>query len=134
MSKRRLVITAVLTGRSQSEVARAYGVSQGWVSRLMARYRLEGEAAFQPVSRAPRSSPAATPAETVELVLRLREQLAEAGLDAGADTIAWHLTHHHATTLSRATINRILVRAGAVTADPSKRPKRCGVAVRRRAA
>jgi transposase InsO family protein len=123
MSKRRLVITAVLAGQSQSEVARAYGVSQGWISRLMARYRLEGEAAFKPLSRAPASSPGSTPSQTVELVLRLRKQLTEAGLDAGADTIGWHLAHHHATTLSRATINRILVRAGAVTPDPSKRPK-----------
>src|SRR4051812_35377550 len=123
MSKRRLVITAVLAGQSQSEVARTYGVSQGWISRLMARYRREGEATFEPLSRAPRASPGATPAPTVELVLRLRKQLSEAGLDAGADTIGWPLTRHHATTLSRATINRILVRAGAVTPDPSKRPK-----------
>ena len=123
MSKRRLVITAVLAGQSQSEVARTYGVSQGWISRLMARYRLEGEAAFEPLSRAPASSPGSTPPRTVELVLRLRKQLTEAGLDAGADTIGWHLAHHHATTLSRATINRILVRAGAVTPDSSKRPK-----------
>jgi transposase len=36
------VITAVLAGRSQLEVARAYGVSQGWVSRLLARYVVEG--------------------------------------------------------------------------------------------
>jgi transposase InsO family protein len=123
MSKRRLVITAVLTGQSQSEVARSYGVSQGWISRLMARYRLEGQVAFEPLSRAPASSPGATPPQTVELVLRLRKQLADAGLDAGADTIGWHMTHHHGTTLSRATINRILTRAGAVTPDPSKRPK-----------
>jgi hypothetical protein len=115
MSKRRLVITAVLTGQSQSEAARTYRVSQGWISKLMARYRLEGEAAFEPLSRAPASSPGATPPPTVELVLGLRKKLTEAGLDAGADTIGWHLTHHHATTVSRATINRILVRAGAVT-------------------
>jgi transposase len=50
MSKRRLVITAVLAGASQSEVARTYGVSQGWISRLMARYRDQGEAAFEPRS------------------------------------------------------------------------------------
>lgn len=123
MSKRRLVISAVLAGQSQSEVARVYGVSQGWVSRLMARHRAEGEAAFEPLSRAPKSSPGATPPETVELVLGLRKKLGESGLDAGADTIGWHLTHHHATALSRATINRILVRAGTVTPDPSKRPK-----------
>jgi transposase InsO family protein len=89
----------------------------------MARYRVEGEAAFEPLSRAPKASPGATAPETVELVLRLRKRLAEAGLDAGADTIGWHLTHHHGTDLSRATINRILVRAGTVTPDPSKRPK-----------
>ena len=123
MSKRRLVITAVLTGQSQSEVARTYGVSQGWISKLMARYRLEGDAAFEPLSRAPVSSPGATPPETVELVVRLRKQLHDAGLDAGADTIGWHLSHHHALTVSRATINRILVRAGTVTPEPAKRPK-----------
>src|SRR5215467_12750738 len=49
MSKARLVITAVVAeGRAQGEVARAYGVWQGWVSRLVARYRAEGEAAFEP--------------------------------------------------------------------------------------
>jgi transposase InsO family protein len=123
VSKRRLVITAVLAGASQSETARTYGVSQGWISRLMARYAAEGEAAFQPRSRAPKTTPAATAPQTVELVLRLRKQLDESGLDAGADTIGWHLHHHHDTTLSRATINRILTRAGQVTPEPSKRPK-----------
>ncbi|KQH76235.1 hypothetical protein AO501_09480 [Mycobacterium gordonae] len=58
MSKALLVITAVVVeGRSQSEVAREYGVSQGWISKLVARYRLEGEATFQPCSRRPRTSP-----------------------------------------------------------------------------
>jgi transposase InsO family protein len=71
----------------------------------------------------PKTSPAATPPQTVELVLRLRKQLDESGLDAGADTIGWHLQHRHEITLSRATINRILVRAGQVTPEPSKRPK-----------
>ena len=123
MSKRRLVITAVLTGQSQSEVARTYGVSQGWISKLMARYRLVGEAAFEPLSRAPASSPGATPSLTVELILRLRKELRQAGLDAGADTIGWHLTHHHATVVSRATIHRILLRTGAITPEPKKRPK-----------
>lgn len=123
MSKRRLVITAVLAGQSQSEVARTYGVTQGWISKLMARYRAEGEAAFEPRSRAPKHSPAATPPEHVELILTLRKQLLEAGHDAGAETIAWHLTQHHAITVSRATVHRILVRAGHVTPEPAKRPK-----------
>lgn len=123
MSKRRLVITAVLAGQSQSEVARTYGVSQGWISRLMKLYRETQEAAFEPLSRAPARSPGATPASTAELIVRLRKELTEAGLDAGADTLGWHLTHHHGLTVSRATINRILTRAGTVTPDPSKRPK-----------
>jgi len=83
MSKAELVITAV--------AAAAYGVSKGWVSKLMARYRAEGEAAFEPRSRAPRTSPSATPPGTVQLVLQLRKKLSEQGLDAGADTIGWHL-------------------------------------------
>jgi transposase InsO family protein len=124
VSKAKLVITAVVVeGRTQAEVAAAYGVSKGWVSKLLARYRAEGEAAFAPRSRRPRSSPTATPASTVELVLRLRKQLTEQGLDAGADTIGWHLLQHHDTILSRATINRLLSRAGAVIAEPAKRPR-----------
>src|SRR5918993_2342074 len=123
MSKRRLVITAVLAGASQSEVARTYGLSQGWISRLMTRYRDEGEAAVEPRSRRPATSPAATDAAVVELVLRLRKELGEQGLDAGADSIGWHLTHRHRVTVSRATIHRILVRSGAVVPDPSKRPR-----------
>ena len=114
MSKAKLVITAVVVeGRSQSEVATTYGVSKGWVSKLIARWRVEGEAAFEPRSRAPHTSPSATPQETVQLVPELRKRLTEAGLDAGADTLGWHLTQHHRVRLSRATINRILTRARA---------------------
>jgi transposase InsO family protein len=124
MSKARLVITAVVAeGRSQCEAAAAYGVSKGWVSKLLARYRAEGEAAFEPRSRAPHASPSATAPGTVQLVLQLRKTLAGAGLDAGADTIGWHLYHHHRVRLSRATINRILTRNGAVVPEPAKRPK-----------
>lgn len=123
VSKRRLVITAVLAGQSQSEVARSYGVSQGWISRLLSRYAAEGEAAFEPLSRRPRTSPHATAATTVELIVRLRTELAGQGLDAGADTLAWHLGHHHQLSVSRATISRVLTRHGLVQPEPAKRPK-----------
>jgi transposase InsO family protein len=123
MSKARLVITAVVVeGRSQSEVARAYGVSQPWVSRLVARYRAEGEAAFQARSRRPRSSPTATRAPVVQRILELRKSLTERGLDAGPHTLVWHLQRDH-ITISPATLSRILTRHGAVVPDPSKRPK-----------
>ena len=124
MSKARLVITAVvIEGRSQGEVARAYGVSQGWVSRLVARYRAEGAAAFEPRSRRPRSSPAAISPGTVDLIIALRKELAGQGLDAGPDTIGWHLEHRHRVRVSAATISRYLARAGLVTPDPAKRPR-----------
>jgi transposase InsO family protein len=124
MSKARLVITAVvIEGRSQGEVARCYGVSQGWVSRLVARYRAEGESAFEPRSRRPKTSPGAIADDTIELILRLRKDLAGQGLDAGPHTIAWHLEHHHQIRVSAATISRYLTRHGLVVPEPKKRPK-----------
>jgi DNA-directed RNA polymerase specialized sigma24 family protein len=65
MSKARLVITAVVVeGRFQGEAARGYGVSQGWVSKLVARYRLRvrrrlsrGHGGRRPVRRLSRSRP-----------------------------------------------------------------------------
>jgi len=124
MSKARLVITAVVAdGRSQGEVARSYGVSQGWVSRLVARYRAEGEAAFRPRSRRPKTSPNAISDEVIELIVRLRKELAGQGLDAGPDTICWHLRHHHQIRVSAATVSRYLTRHGLVVPEPRKRPK-----------
>jgi transposase InsO family protein len=123
MSKARLVITAVVVeGRSQSEVARAYGVSQPWVSRLVARYKAEGDAAFEPRSRRPHSSPSAVPPPVVDRILELRKNLSERGLDAGPHTLVWHLQQDR-IRVSPATISRILTRHGAVVPDPAKRPK-----------
>ena len=96
---------------------------RSWVYKLKARYDADGQAAFQPRPRRPKTSPTATPAATVALVVELREQLTAAGLDAGPDTIAWHLAHHHGTTASASTVSRYLTRAGLVTPAPKKRPK-----------
>ena len=124
MSKARLVITAVVVeGRSQAEVAKAYGVSKGWVSKLVARYRAEGDSAFEPRSRRPRTSPNATDPAIVELIIATRRMLNTSGLDAGAETIAWHLEHHHHLRVHATTIYRTLVRHGLVTPAPEKRPK-----------
>jgi transposase InsO family protein len=124
VSKARLVITAVvLEGRSPSEVAATYGVARSWVYKLVARYHTEGDAAFEQRSRRPRTRPDATPTATVDLVIALRQRLTVDGLDAGADTIAWHLQHHHHITLSRATIYRIVRQANLVVAEPAKKPK-----------
>jgi transposase InsO family protein len=124
VSKAKLVITAVVfEGRTQAEVAAAYGVSKGWVSKLVARYRAEGEAAFEPRSRRPKSSPTAISAQVVEAIVRVRKELTEQGLDAGPHTIAWHLAHHHHTRVAPATISRYLTAHGLVTSEPKKRPK-----------
>src|SRR3954452_23044403 len=124
MPKARLVITAVVVeGRSQAEVARAYGVSKGWVSKLVARYRVEGDAAFEPRSRRPKTSPSAIAATTVNQIIEVRRQLVTDGLDAGPETIAWHLEHRLRITVSVSTIARTLTRHQLVTAQPQKRPK-----------
>jgi len=124
MSKARLVVTAVtVEGRAVREVARSYGVARSWVYRLLARYRAEGEAAFEPRSRRPRTSPSAISADAAELIVRLRKELSGQGLDAGPHTVAWHLQHHHQVTVSPATVHRYLARAGLVAAAPRKRPR-----------
>src|SRR5450432_2350097 len=113
MSKARLVITAVTAEkRPVSEVARDYGVARSWICTLLARYETEGEAAFEPRSRRPKTSPSAISDETDDLIVRLRKELSEQGLDAGPDTICWHLTHHHQVTVSPATVARYLTARG----------------------
>ena len=119
---RRMVITAVCSGMSQTEAARTYGVSQSWVSRLMARYRIEGQAAYTPRSTRPHTSPNQTSARIVDRVVQLREELTGQGLDAGAETICWYLEQER-LSCSRATVHRILVRSGQVKPEPTKRPK-----------
>ena len=58
MSKARLVITAVtVEKRPVTDVAGAYGVARSWIYELLARYRAEGETAFEPRSRRPTHSP-----------------------------------------------------------------------------
>jgi transposase InsO family protein len=128
MSLARVVITAVvLEGRSKSEVARDYGVCRVWVQKLVKRYALEGEAAFEPHSRRPHSNPRRVVDEAMEeRIITWRKELAEAGLDAGAETIAYHLRDQlgpHAVVPSVATIWRTLSRRGFVLPQPHKRPR-----------
>jgi transposase len=125
VSKARLVITAVLVeGRSQSQVARDYGVSQSWISRLIKRYILEGDAAFEPRSRRPHTSPQRLAQSTIDLIIELRQTLTGKGLDAGPHTIAWHLQHHHQLAVSTASISRHLHAAGLVDPTPRNDPSR----------
>jgi len=124
MTSNRLLITAVVVeNRPVRQVAAQYGVSKSWLYELLARYRCEGEAVFEPRSRRPDSNPNATSPEVVDLIIGLRKELSDQGLDAGPDTICWHLAHHHDTTVSRATVARHLSARGLVVPEPKKRPK-----------
>ena len=124
MTSTRLLITAVVVeNRPVREVAATYGVSTSWLYELLARYRCEGDAVFEPRSRRPEKNPNATPLGVVDLIVRLRKELTDQGLDAGPETIAWHLDHHHDITVSRATVARHLTARGLVVPEPKKRPK-----------
>jgi transposase InsO family protein len=123
VSKYELLIKAVaVAGLSYAETARRYGVSKALVHKLHHRWLEEGDAAFQPRSRRPKSSPNRTPEPVVARVLELREQLTADGLDAGADTICEHLAREQ-IAISRATVWRLLTAAGEVTRQPQKRPR-----------
>ena len=89
----------------------------------MSRYHPEGEAAFQPRSRRPHTSPARLPQQTTDLIIALRADLASKGFDNGPATIAWHLRHHHGLTVGAATIHRHRRVARLVSPQPHKRPK-----------
>jgi len=123
MSKARVIILSVeVEGLSQSEAAALYGVSKSWVSKLMARYRTEGDAAFEPKSRRPHTSPTKSSDVVNHAIVNLREDLTKRGLDAGPHTIQWHLKQTGHTT-SVSTIRRRLLDAGLITPQPKKRPK-----------
>ena len=57
MSRADLIVTAItVQGLSQAEAARTYGLSPSRVSRIMARWRREGEAGLEARSRRPKTS------------------------------------------------------------------------------
>jgi transposase InsO family protein len=123
MSKSRAIILSVaVEGLSQAEAAARYDVSKGWVSKLMARYRSQGDAALEPSSRRPHRSPTRVADVVNQAIVNLRVELVDRGLDAGPVTIQWHLAAQ-GHTVSVSTIRRRLIDAGLVTAEPKKRPK-----------
>jgi transposase InsO family protein len=123
VSKYELLIKAVtIQGLSYGQVARLHGVSKTLVHKLHHRWLSEGDVAFEPRSRRPKSSPNRTPAWVAARILTLREQLVDGGHDAGADTIL-ELLARDGVTLSRATIWRLLRAEGRINPQPQKRPR-----------
>jgi transposase InsO family protein len=123
MSRNRVIVEAVLAGKSHGAVARQYGLSKVWVGKLVTRWRQGGWDAVEKRSTRPRSSPSATEASVTARIIELREQLSGQGLDAGPHTLHAHLSREGLTTPSVTTIWRILTRAGLVTPAPRKRPR-----------
>lgn len=127
----RLMDAMLVAGAKIDNVAawcRANGVNVRTFYRHRARIAAEGQ--WQPRSRRPATSPTATPTPVVEEIMRLRSQLAP---DNGADNIRAELETLAAAqdwaTLglvvpARATINRVLDRAGLLAKNPAKRPRK----------
>lgn len=122
-TKNQAIIMAVMHGSMSIKAAAGhFEVSERWVKELLRRYRYEGEAAYHPRSKRPKTSPNATPQHIQDQVIALRQSLATRGLDAGAETIQAHLAQEGLHPPAQATIHRILRAAGLVTDQPQKRP------------
>jgi putative transposase len=126
----RLMDATLMVGAQIDNVAlwcRANGVNERTFYRH--RNRITAEGAWQERSRRPRSSPTATPQQVVAQIVRLRVDLAP---DHGADSILAELrelardqdwTGQGLAVPARATINRVLDRAGLLVKNPAKRPR-----------
>lgn len=89
MAKYEVLAKAVtVQGLSYGEVARRYWVSKSLAHKLHHRWLTEGDAAFEPRSTRPRTTPTRTADTVRDRVLQLRLELAATGYDAGADTSA----------------------------------------------
>lgn len=124
MSKARVIVLSVVhQGLTKAQAARKFDVSWQWVHTLITRYEIGGLEALEPRSRRPISSSRRTPDDVRDRIIQLRQQLTGDGLDAGPVTIAWHLERERLNAPAVSTIRRVLVHAGLVTAQPTKRPK-----------
>lgn len=108
---------------STRAAAQHFDVTERWVKELLSRFAREGEAAYEPRSKRPRTAPNRTPEQIRERILFLRKHLTTGGLDAGAETIGIHLEQEGHTVPAKATIHRILRQAAQITNQPQKRPK-----------
>jgi transposase InsO family protein len=118
-----LIETHLRTGRPIAELAKAHGVSRGWLYKLLRRYRLEGPAGLEARSRRPKSSPSRISDLYEDEIVRVRKELDDAGFDSGAQTIHFHMSTPGRNVPSASTIHRVLVARGFVIPEPHKRPR-----------
>jgi transposase InsO family protein len=123
MTVRRLVVDVDTRGLNVTSFCAQHGISTWLFWDLRRRFALEGEAALEPKSRAPRVVANKTPAAIEDAIVAKRKELVDAGLDAGAETIAYHLRDLVGVP-SPSTIWRMLRARGFITPEPAKAPKR----------
>ncbi|MGP4020777.1 integrase core domain-containing protein [Saccharopolyspora sp. 5N708] len=120
-------LKAGVTIPNVSEWCRVNGVDRRTFYRHRARIQAEGQ--WQERSRRPKHCPHATPEPVVAEVLRLRQELVpDNGADPIRDALLELAVEQDWQALgwgvpSRATINRILQRAGMLKTNPKKRPR-----------
>ena len=125
MSVRRLIVEAAPSTFNVKEFCANHGVSTWFFYDLRRRFQVEGEAVFEPKSRAPHSVANKTALDVEEAIVRMRKELADAGLDAGAESIAFHLRKLEGVPVP-STIWRILKQRGLIAPQPHKAPKTRG--------
>jgi transposase InsO family protein len=102
------------------------GISRKSFYKYRARFQAEGLDGLRPRSRRPRSNPRLTPPAMVELILATRVKLVKEGWEGGALSIRNRLLREGHRPPAWRTIHRVLVRAGVVEPNPSKRPRASG--------
>lgn len=118
-----IILTLLFEHLTPTQAAARFGVSRQWIYDLLARYRLGGLLALEPISRRPHTNPRALSNELRQEIIALRGELLSSGLDAGAASIAWHLLQSNQRSPALSTIWRILKAQGLVRPQPKKRPK-----------
>ncbi|WP_271396336.1 helix-turn-helix domain-containing protein, partial [Neomicrococcus lactis] len=77
-TRNKAIILAVKQGSmSTRAAAQQFNVSERWVKELLSRYVREGETAFQPRSKRPKTTPNRTPEPIRERIKELREHLTQ---------------------------------------------------------
>jgi transposase InsO family protein len=125
MAIRRVIVEVDPATLNVAEFCRQHGVSTWFFWDLRRRYAIEGVAALEPKSRAPKKVANKTSVQVEEAIVAMRKRLLELGLDAGPGSIADRLALDGPVP-SEATIWRILKSRGFVTSQPSKAPKTAG--------
>ena len=125
MSLRRLIVEVDTDGLNVVGFCAEHGISTWFFYDLRRRFRLEGEAALEPRSRAPHRVANRTPVEVEDAIVAKRKELEAAGLDAGPESIAFHLQDLEGCP-TPSTIWRRLNARGFIIPEPSKAPKHTG--------